>query len=45
MKDFAEICMSIPYVEAVTYIQDFFFAIDYIPLLKLSLASLTRKAV
>lgn len=32
-------------MEAVTYFQEFFFAIDCIPLVKLSLALLTRKAV
>lgn len=37
--------MNMLYVEPVTYFQDFFFAIDYTPQLKLSLASLTRKAV
>lgn len=44
-RDFTEICMCIPQMETDTYIQDIWFAIDEIPLTKLSLVSLTWKAV
>lgn len=44
-RNFAEVYISILYKETVTYFQDFSLATDDNVLLKLSIASLTKKAV